>query len=127
MALRPLLLLLPLLAAALLITQAQGIGSSALDCCLKHSPLKKDIPSGVVISYRQQGPETGCYLRAVVLITKRNKKICVSPTDDTVLKLMQQLDKKTKNDKDKKAKNNKNKRQTQRPRSRPKKQKRQRV
>ncbi|RLV96113.1 hypothetical protein DV515_00012707 [Chloebia gouldiae] len=119
MALYPFLLLLPLLAATLLITQAQGIGSSALDCCLKHSTLKKDIPSGVVVSYRRQGPETGCYLRAVVLITKRNKKICVSPTDNTVLKLMQQLDKK--------AKNNKNKRQTQRPRGRPKKQKRQRV
>lgn len=61
------------------------------------------------------------------LITKKNKKICVSPTDDAVLKLLQQLDKKAKNDKDKKAKNNKNKRQIQRPRGRPKKQKRQRV
>ncbi|XP_053787973.1 eotaxin-like [Vidua chalybeata] len=125
MALRPFLLLLPLLAAALLITQAQGIGSSALDCCLKHSSLKKDIPSGVMTSYHLQGPETGCYLRAVVLITKRNKKICVSPNDDTIQKLMQQLDKKANNEKDKKPKNNKG--QTQRSRGRPKKQKRQRV
>ncbi|XP_041278002.1 C-C motif chemokine 21-like [Pyrgilauda ruficollis] len=118
MALRPFLLLLLLLAATLLITQAQGIGSSALDCCLKNRPLKKEI-SGVVTSYRLQGPESGCYLRAVVLITKKNRKICASPTDDTVQKLMQQLDKKDKNDKSRKK--------GQRPRGRPKKQRRQRA
>ncbi|KAM3655061.1 C-C motif chemokine 16-like [Ammospiza nelsoni] len=121
MALRPFLLLLLLLAASLLIAQAQGIGSSALDCCLKNRPLKKEILGGVVTSYRQQGPESGCYLRSVVLITKRNRKICASPTDDTVLKLIQQLDKRAKNDK------NRKKGQTQRPRGRPKKQRRQRV
>ncbi|XP_059730045.1 C-C motif chemokine 4-like [Haemorhous mexicanus] len=120
MALRPLLLLLLLVAATLLISQAQGIGSSALDCCLKNRPLKKEI-SGVVTSYRHQGPESGCYLQSVVLITKRNRKICASPTDDTVQKLIQQLDKRAKNDK------NRKKGQTQRPRGRPKKQRRQRV
>ncbi|XP_005528116.1 PREDICTED: C-C motif chemokine 21 [Pseudopodoces humilis] len=119
MALRTFLLLLLLLAAALLITQAQGIGSSASDCCLKHS--QKAIPSGVVTSYRLQGPESGCLLDAVVFTTKRNRKICASPTDGTIQKLMQHLDKKAKNDK------NKKKGHTQRPRGRAKKQRRQRV
>ncbi|XP_031952881.1 C-C motif chemokine 21a-like [Corvus kubaryi] len=117
MALRLFLPLLLLLAATLLITQAQGIGSSASDCCLKHS--KKDIPTGVVASYRLQGPESGCFLRAVVFTTKKNKKICASPSSDAVQKLMRQLDKK--------AKNAKSRAQTQRPRSRPKKQRRERV
>ncbi|KAF4795509.1 C-C motif chemokine 21 [Turdus rufiventris] len=119
MALRPFLLLLLLLAATLLITQAQGIGSSASDCCLKHS--RKAIPSSVVTSYRIQGPESGCLLPAVVFTTKRKRKICASPTDNAVQKLMQNLDKKTKKDT-----NSKN-RQTQRPRSKPRKQRRQRV
>ncbi|XP_009645564.1 C-C motif chemokine 21 [Egretta garzetta] len=102
MALRLLPLLL-LLAAALLIAQGQGIGSSASDCCLKNS--KNAIPSRSVKSYRLQGPESGCVLRAVVFTTKRNKKICASPTNPTVQKLMQNLDNKVKNDKkDKKKK-----------------------
>ncbi|XP_005428133.1 C-C motif chemokine 5-like [Geospiza fortis] len=118
MALRPFLLLL--LAASLLIAQAQGIGSSALDCCLKNRPLKKEI-LGVVTSYHHRGPESGCYLHSVVLITKKNRKICASPTDDTVQKLIQQLDRRAKNNK------NRKKGQTQHPRGRPKKQRRQRV
>ncbi|XP_009873835.1 PREDICTED: C-C motif chemokine 21 [Apaloderma vittatum] len=109
MALRLLLPLL-LLAATLLITQAQGIGSSASDCCLKNS--RKAIPSTWVKSYRLQGPESGCLLHAVVLTTKRNKKICASPADPEVQKLMQHLDKKAKNDKG----------QSPRPRSRPRRQ-----
>ncbi|XP_062369792.1 C-C motif chemokine 21-like [Cinclus cinclus] len=119
MALRPFLLLLLLLATTLFITQAQGIGSSASDCCLKHS--QKAIPSGVVTSYRLQGPESGCLLSAVVFTTKRNRKICASPTDNAVQKLMQHLDKKAKSDKIKKRG------QTLRPRVKPKKQRRQRV
>ncbi|TRZ21030.1 hypothetical protein HGM15179_006051 [Zosterops borbonicus] len=118
MALRPFLLLL-LLAAALLITQVQGIGSSASDCCLNHS--QRIIPYSVVTSYRLQGPKTGCVLEAVVFTTKRNRNICASPDDDTVKKLMKHLDKKAKKDK------SKNRGQTQRPRGRPKKQRQQRV
>ncbi|XP_014741543.1 PREDICTED: C-C motif chemokine 21-like [Sturnus vulgaris] len=115
MALRPFLLLL--LAATLLITQTEGIGSSASDCCLKHS--QKVIPSNVVTSYRLQGPESGCLVPAVVFTTKRKRKICASPDDSAVKKLMKQLDKKAKNDK--------NKDQTQRPKGKSKKQRRQRV
>ncbi|KAM7025394.1 C-C motif chemokine 21-like [Acridotheres tristis] len=115
MALRPFLLLL-LLAATLLITQTQGIGSSASDCCLKHS--QKAIPSNVVTSYRLQGPESGCLVPAVVFTTKRKRKICASPDDSAVKKLMKHLDKKAKNDK---------KDQTQRPKGKSKKQRRQRV
>ncbi|XP_009955293.1 PREDICTED: C-C motif chemokine 21 [Leptosomus discolor] len=110
MALRLLLPLL-LLAATLLISQAQGIGSSASDCCLKYS--QKTIPSNVVKSYTLQGPASGCLLHAVVFTTRRNKKICASPTDAAVQKLMQNLEKK-----DKKGK-------SQRPRHRSKRQKRQ--
>ncbi|KAM6036248.1 C-C motif chemokine 21 [Theristicus caerulescens] len=101
MALRLLLPLL-LLAATLLIAQAQGIGSSATDCCLKHS--QKAISGKWVKSYSLQGPESGCVLRAVVFTTKRNKKICASPTDPDIQKLMQKLDKKAKNDKKDKKK-----------------------
>ncbi|XP_075344429.1 C-C motif chemokine 21 [Mycteria americana] len=119
MALRLLLPLL-LLAATLLIAQAQGIGSSASDCCLKHS--RKAIPSGWVKSYSLQGPESGCLLRAVVFTTKKNKKICASPTDSAVQKLMQNLDKKVKNDKKEKKKGH-----SPRPGGRPKRQKRQQV
>ncbi|XP_036259312.1 C-C motif chemokine 19-like [Molothrus ater] len=121
MALRPFLLLLLLLAASLLIAQAQGIGTSALDCCLKNRPLKKEILGGVVTSYRHQGPESGCYLRSVVLITKKNRKICASPTEDTVLKLIQKLDRRAKNGKSRK------KGQTQRARDKTKKQRQQQV
>ncbi|XP_059690247.1 C-C motif chemokine 19-like [Gavia stellata] len=116
MALRLLLPLL-LLAATLLIAQAQGIGSSASDCCLKNS--RKTIPSSWVKSYSLQGPESGCLLRAVVFTTKKNKKICASPTDPTVQKLIQNLDKKVKNDK--------RKGHSPRAGGRPKRQKRQRV
>ncbi|XP_074992753.1 C-C motif chemokine 21-like [Calonectris borealis] len=119
MALRLLLPLL-LLAATLLIARAQGIGSSASDCCLKNS--RKAIPSSWVKSYSLQGPESGCMLRAVVFTTKRNKKICASPTDPAVQKLMQNLDKKVKNDKKDKKKGH-----SPRPGGRPKRQKRQRV
>ncbi|XP_010185633.1 PREDICTED: C-C motif chemokine 21 [Mesitornis unicolor] len=93
MALRLLLPLL-LLAVTLPNTQAQGIGSSAPDCCLKHS--QKAIPSNWVKSYSLQDSKSGCFLSAVVFTTKRNKKICASPTDPAVQKLMQSLDKKVK-------------------------------
>ncbi|KAM9250567.1 C-C motif chemokine 21-like [Cariama cristata] len=119
MALRLLLPLL-LLAATLLITQAQGIGSSASDCCLKNS--RRPIPSSWVKSYSLQGPESGCLLRAVVFTTKKNKKICASPTDSAVQKLMQNLDKKVKNDKKDKKRG-----QSSRSKGRPKRQKRQQV
>ncbi|XP_009482657.1 C-C motif chemokine 21-like [Pelecanus crispus] len=119
MALRLLPLLL-LLAATVLIARAQGVGISASDCCLKNS--RKAIPSSWVKSYTIQGPESGCLLRAVVFTTKRNKKICASPTDPTVQKLIQNLDKKVKNDKKDKKKGH-----TTRPGGRPKRQKRQRV
>ncbi|CAN0343727.1 unnamed protein product [Bubo scandiacus] len=121
MALRLLLPLL-LIAATFLIARAQGIGSSAPDCCLKHS--RKPVPSGWVKSYRLQGPESGCLLRAVVLTTKKNKKICASPTDSAIQKLMQNLDK-VKNDK--KDKKDKKKGHSPRARGGPKRQKRQRV
>ncbi|XP_071282072.1 C-C motif chemokine 21-like isoform X2 [Agelaius tricolor] len=98
-----------------------GFGTSALDCCLKHRPLKKEILGGVVTSYRHQGPESGCYLRSVVLITKKNRKICASPTEDAVLKLIQKLDRRAKNGK------NRKKGQTQRRRDKPKKQRQQQV
>ncbi|XP_074992166.1 C-C motif chemokine 21-like [Calonectris borealis] len=107
-----LLLPLLLLASTLLIAQAQGIGSSASDCCLKNS--QKVVPSSWVKSYSLQGPKSGCLLRAVVFTTKRNKKICASPTDLAVQKLMQNLDKK-----------DKKKGQSPRPRGRPKWQKQQ--
>ncbi|XP_032844001.2 C-C motif chemokine 21 [Tyto alba] len=115
MALRLLLPLL-LLAATLLIAQAQGIGSPASDCCLKHS--RKAIPSNWVKSYRLQGPESGCMLRAVVLTTKKNKKICASPADPAIQQLMQNLDK---------GKKDKKKGQSPRTGGRPKRQKQQRV
>ncbi|XP_063279057.1 C-C motif chemokine 21-like [Prinia subflava] len=114
MALRPFLLLLML--ATILISQAQGIGSSASDCCLKLS--QKSIPKGVVTSYRLQGPESGCLLRAVVFTTKKNRKICASPTDSAVQKMMKYLDKKAKNGKNRKMGH---------PGGRPKKQRQQRV
>ncbi|XP_065513716.1 C-C motif chemokine 21-like [Caloenas nicobarica] len=120
MALRLLLPLLLLLAATLLTAQAQGTGSSALDCCLKYS--KKAIPGKFVTSYRLQGPELGCMLPAVVFTTKGNKKICASPTDPNNKKVMQNLDKKVQNNKQDKKKG-----QPPRPRGRPKRQKRQQV
>ncbi|XP_050769584.1 C-C motif chemokine 19-like [Gymnogyps californianus] len=95
-----------------------GTGSLASDCCLKNS--QKVIPSSWVKSYSLQGPESGCLLCAVMFTTKRNKKICTSPTDPAVQKLMQNLDKK-----DKKAKKDKKKGQSPRPRGKPKWQKRQ--
>ncbi|KAM6302994.1 C-C motif chemokine 21a-like [Podargus strigoides] len=119
MALR-LLLPLILLAATFLIAQAQGIGSSASDCCLKNS--RSAIPSNFVKSYSLQGPESGCLLRAVVLTTKRNKKICASPADPAVQRLMKNLDKKVKSNKEDKQKG-----QSPRPRGRARRQKRQRV
>ncbi|XP_009556102.1 C-C motif chemokine 21 [Cuculus canorus] len=114
MALRLLLPLL-LLAAVHFIAQAQGIGTSASDCCLKTS--QRAIPSNWVKSYSLQGPESGCMLRAVVFTTKKNKKICASPADSAVQKLMQDLDKRVKKDK--------KKGQSPRPRGRSKRQRRQ--
>ncbi|XP_030326783.1 C-C motif chemokine 21-like [Strigops habroptila] len=116
MALRLLLPLL-LLTATLLITQAQGIGNLGMDCCLKNS--QAQIPSNRVTSYTLQGPESGCALRAVVFTTKKNKKICASPTDPAVQKVMQNLDKKLRKDK--------KKGQPPRYRDRPRRQKQQRV
>ncbi|XP_010141048.1 PREDICTED: C-C motif chemokine 21 [Buceros rhinoceros silvestris] len=120
-------LLLPLLmlAATFLIAQAQGIGTSASDCCLKHS--QKNIPGNLIKSYRIQGPESGCFLHAVVITTQRGRKICASPTDPTIQNLMQNPDKMVK--KDKKVKNNKKdkKGQSLRARSRAQRQKPRRV
>ncbi|XP_008943004.1 PREDICTED: C-C motif chemokine 21-like, partial [Merops nubicus] len=95
------------------------IGSSASDCCLKYS--QRTIPSNVVKSYSIQGPETGCLLKAVVFTTKKNKKICASPNDLAIQKLMQNLDKKVRRDKEKKEG------QSPRARRRSKRQKRQRI
>lgn len=67
----------------------------ASDCCLKTS--KKNIPSAWVKSYRIQGPETGCLLRAVVFTTKKEKKICSSLTSPAVQKLIRSLEEKQKN------------------------------
>ncbi|KAJ7424145.1 C-C motif chemokine 21 [Willisornis vidua] len=117
MALRLLLPLL-MLAATLFIAQAQGIGSSASDCCLGHS--QKTIPRDMVTSYTHQGPESGCLLRAVVFITKKGRKICASPTKPDVLKVMKYVDK-VKNDR------NKKKGQPQRSGGKPKQRRRQRV
>ncbi|XP_010018214.1 PREDICTED: C-C motif chemokine 21 [Nestor notabilis] len=98
MALRLLLPLL-LLTVTLFITQAQGIGNSGMDCCLKYS--QKSIPSNWMTSYTLQGPESGCLLRAVVFTSKKNKKICASPTDPDVQKVMKNLDKRVRKDKKK--------------------------
>ncbi|KAM4639400.1 C-C motif chemokine 21-like [Amazona ochrocephala] len=116
MALRLLLTLL-LLTAVILITQAQGIGNLGTDCCLKYS--EKSISGIRATSYNLQDSESGCLLRAVVFTTKKNKKICASPTDPAVQKLMQDVDKKFRKDK-KKA-------QPPRYRGRPKRQKQRRV
>ncbi|XP_072216179.1 C-C motif chemokine 21 [Excalfactoria chinensis] len=88
MALRVLLPLL-LLAVALLLHQAEGVNNPASDCCLKTS--QKTIPIKLVKSYSIQGPESGCVLHAVVFTTKKNVKICCSPTDPAVQKLIKNL------------------------------------
>ncbi|XP_063996156.1 C-C motif chemokine 21-like [Pogoniulus pusillus] len=95
MALRLLLLLL-MLAAALLINQSQGISSSASDCCLKYS--QKGIPRGLVKSYSIQELASGCAIPAIVFITKKGKKICASPTEPSVQKLIKNIEKKVKGD-----------------------------
>ncbi|XP_008496436.1 C-C motif chemokine 21 [Calypte anna] len=117
MAPRLLLPLLLLIATFLLMVWAQG--PSASDCCLKHS--QKIVPESIVKSYRLQGPESGCPLHAVVFTTRRNKKICASPTKLDVQMTMQNLDKKKNGKKDKK------KGQPPRPRGRPKRPKQQQV
>ncbi|XP_051660620.1 C-C motif chemokine 21-like [Manacus candei] len=122
MALRLLLPLL-MLAATLLFAQAQGLESSASDCCLKNS--QRAVPIHVATSYRVQGPESGCLLRAVVFTTKRGKKICSSPDDPAVQKVMKYVDKK--NEKDKKNDKDKKKEQSQRSGGRPKRRRRQQV
>ncbi|XP_005143522.1 C-C motif chemokine 21 [Melopsittacus undulatus] len=109
-------LLLLLLTATILISQAQGIGNLGMDCCLKYS--EKLISVNRLTSYTLQEPESGCLLRAVVFTTKKNKKICASPTDADVQKMMQNLDKRVRKDK---------KRQPPRYRGRPKRQKQQKV
>lgn len=67
----------------------------ASDCCLKTS--KKTFPRAWVKSYRIQGPESGCLLRAVVFTTKKEKKICSSLTNPAVQKLIRSLEDKQKN------------------------------
>ncbi|XP_051497990.1 C-C motif chemokine 21 [Apus apus] len=114
-----LLLSLLLLAAAPLIAWAQGIGSSPSDCCLKYS--KRRIPDGVVKSYSLQGSESGCMNPAVVIITKKDKKICFPPKRSDIQAIMQKLDNRGQDKKDKK------KEPLQLPRSRSKRQKRQQV
>ncbi|XP_054254303.1 C-C motif chemokine 21 [Indicator indicator] len=99
-----LLLMLFVLAATLLTDQAQGISSSASDCCLNYS--RRAIPSRLVKSYNIQETALGCAISAVVFITKKDKKICASPDNPTVQRLMKNLDKKVKSD-------NKNKKQEQ--------------
>ncbi|XP_003643029.1 C-C motif chemokine 26 [Gallus gallus] len=106
MALRILLPLL-LLAAALLLHQAEGVDNPASDCCLKTS--QKAISIKWVKSYSIQGPESGCVLRAVVFTTKKNKKICSSPTDPIVQKLIKSLDSKRKSTPQRKSKRQKRK------------------
>lgn len=66
-----------------------GVDNPASDCCLKTS--QRTIPIKWVKSYSIQGPESGCVLRAVVFTTKKNKKICFSPTDPAVQKLIKDL------------------------------------
>ncbi|XP_042694349.1 C-C motif chemokine 21 [Centrocercus urophasianus] len=106
MALRVLLPLL-LLAASLLLHQAEGVDNPASDCCLKTS--QKTIPIKLVKTYSIQGPESGCVLRAVVFTTKKNMKICSSPTDPTVQKLIKSLDNRRKNPSQRKPKRQKKK------------------
>uniref|UniRef100_A0A493SX68 C-C motif chemokine n=1 Tax=Anas platyrhynchos platyrhynchos TaxID=8840 RepID=A0A493SX68_ANAPP len=72
-----------------------GVDNVASDCCLRTS--KKNIPSAWVKSYRIQGPETGCLLRAVVFTTKKEKKICSSLTSPAIQKVIRRLEDKQKN------------------------------
>uniref|UniRef100_A0A8C9FXD9 C-C motif chemokine n=1 Tax=Pavo cristatus TaxID=9049 RepID=A0A8C9FXD9_PAVCR len=105
MALRILLPLLLLVAALLL--QAEGVDNPASDCCLKTS--QRTIPIKRVKTYSIQGPESGCVLRAVVFTTKKNMKICSSPTDPTVQKLIKSLDNRRRNSSQNKPKRQKRK------------------
>ncbi|XP_066473284.1 C-C motif chemokine 19-like [Tiliqua scincoides] len=86
-------LLLCLLAALVCTLQVQGSDNAVLDCC--HGTT--DRPFSVkqahrLRTYRIQGPQMGCHISAIVLITKKGRELCAPPDAPWALDLKRRLD-----------------------------------
>nr|BDV32438.1 C-C motif chemokine ligand 21.S [Xenopus laevis] len=91
---RPMWILLPLAVVSALLCDTvylQGTGNITGDCCI--ATRDRRISSGVFKAYRIQSQNMGCPIAAVVLITKNNRSLCVTPGLSWVRKLMKRLDK----------------------------------
>ncbi|XP_015248727.1 PREDICTED: C-C motif chemokine 5-like [Cyprinodon variegatus] len=80
--------LLCILGAALLSTVLCNSGNAADMCCFEYFP--SPINSELISSYFKTGPR--CHLNAVVLITKRSRRICVNPEQRWVVKMINYLE-----------------------------------
>ncbi|XP_053556962.1 C-C motif chemokine 21 [Bombina bombina] len=83
-------MMLLLLALAVISFQGSWANENIPDCCLKVS--KKEIPFKNVKCYKLQDKWTGCNLKAVIFVTRRNRHLCAPPDEQWVQDLMNKLD-----------------------------------
>ncbi|XP_029442488.1 eotaxin-like [Rhinatrema bivittatum] len=83
--------ILPVLAVLLCVTTMQGSDSRPIDCCM--SIRDENIPIGRLQAYEIQRPEGSCHSKAVVFITKTNRRLCAPSDAKWVKNRMKQLDK----------------------------------
>ncbi|KAG9261978.1 C-C motif chemokine 14-like [Astyanax mexicanus] len=81
-----------LLMAVAIWGSTEAFSDAAADCCLTISPHK--IPKHLIVSYIEHVQNNGCHKAATVFITKKNKKLCSPPKEESrwVANLIKQLD-----------------------------------
>ncbi|NP_001281156.1 cholecystokinin precursor [Cynoglossus semilaevis] len=62
-----------------------------IDCCL--SVKNKTITKHIITDYHQQSAGQGCSIEATILVTRRNKKLCVPADEPWVHMVMSHVDK----------------------------------
>ncbi|KAJ8384314.1 hypothetical protein AAFF_G00206710 [Aldrovandia affinis] len=81
-----------LLAVVLVSVRAAG-GKSRGNCCMvytKAAQLKK-LPFNLIKEHKMQEITGSCHIRAVVFITKANRRICANPKAKNVKRMLKQL------------------------------------
>ncbi|KAM8960963.1 C-C motif chemokine 19-like [Pelodytes ibericus] len=71
-------------------SEVTGSNIIASDCCL--TVKNKEIPKRNVKDYIGQDVMSGCSIKAVIFITRRNRRLCAPHDEPWAIKLMQEID-----------------------------------
>ncbi|KAM3936907.1 C-C motif chemokine 21c-like isoform 2-T2 [Leptodactylus fuscus] len=85
------LVVLLVVSSMYVISQVSSATMLTSDCCL--TTKDKEIPYNNVKCYMQQTAAQGCYLDAIIFVTRKNRHLCAPPNSAWVKNLMAKLDK----------------------------------